>query len=86
MAQLARITGRVTFTEYKNGEFDGKPWGFWEATLLVGGRQTVPVRLNDQVRTPDVDQDVDYLIEVVPGRGENVKFRAISDYPATVSL
>ena len=86
MAQTLRITGRVTFTEYKNGDFDGKPWGFWEATVLVGGRQTVPVRLNDSVRTPEIDSDIDYLVEVQPGRGDNVKVRALSDFPVSASI
>lgn len=87
MATPARISGPVLHTEFLSGDFEGRPWSHWQATVLVAGRETVRIRLNQNVPTPSVGEDIDYLVELQPGRGDNVKIRAVGEWaPASVSI
>lgn len=86
MTALARISGPVLNLERKSGTFDGRDWGFTEATVLVANQQTVPVRLDDNMVGVSVGDFIDFLISVVPGRGDAVKIRAIKEFPASLPV
>lgn len=81
-ASLARITGHVTHLERRTGSNERGPWAFTEATILVAGRSTSVITLADSLLHPQQGAEVDYLLEVSAGRGDNVRMKAVAEYEA----
>lgn len=79
---LLRVSGHVTHIERRSGQNDRGPWSFTELTLLVAGRETTKITLDDSLLAPHPGDEVDYLVQVSPGRGDSLRVRATGDYPA----
>lgn len=82
---LARISGHVLHIERRSGSNDRGPWAFTSATVLVAGRETTAITIDDKLLAPSIGDDVDYLVQLSPGRGDSLRIRAIADYPVHVS-
>lgn len=82
MNPFLRISGPILNLERKSGTFEGRAWGYTEATILVGNRQTVACRLDDDMVGLTVGEEIDFLVSVSGTERGGVKIRALSEYPA----
>lgn len=84
MAATARVTGKITYIETREGVKDGRPWQMKNATVFVGERGVAEVTLprpeNFGGRVFSEGEEVDLLVSF-DVYGSRLSTSVIGDYP-----